>query len=190
MIAQVVSLPGVNDFTLRPASLADVDAIAALMRESTERFGAAAYDARQVASALKYICRPDEQLIRDGTYFVAVDGSEVVGCGGWSRRRKVYAGSAAASGEDELLDPATDPARIRAMFVRPAWARRGIGRAILQHSEQRAAAEGFLRLQLAAMRSAGTLYESCGYHAVADAPIRLEDGVILECTLMEKALGG
>jgi len=165
-----------------------VTAIAEVMRESTATLGALVYDARQVASALQYICRPDEQLIVDGTYFVAVAGSEIVGCGGWSRRRKVYTGSAAAGGEDELLDPAKDPARIRAMFVRPAWARRGIGRAILQHSEQRAAAEGFRRLQLAAMRSAGTLYESCGYHVVADAPVLLEDGVILECTLMEKAL--
>jgi len=72
------------------------------------------------------------------------------------------------------------------MFVRPRWSRRGIGRAILQHSEARAAAEGFRRFQLVAMRSAGTLYESCGYHAVREAPITLEDGVVLECTLMEK----
>jgi GNAT superfamily N-acetyltransferase len=177
-----------NGFVIRRASLADVTSIAAVMRESTEAFGADVYNTRQIASALQYICRPDEQLIDDGTYFVAIVDSEIAGCGGWSRRRKVYTGSAAASGEDELLDPASDPARIRAMFVRPAFARRGIGRAILQHSEERAASEGFRRLQLAAMRSAGTLYESCGYHAVADAPILLEDGVILECTLMEKGL--
>jgi GNAT superfamily N-acetyltransferase len=74
------------------------------------------------------------------------------------------------------------------MFVRPAMARRGIGRAILQYSEERAAAEGFRRLQLVAMRSAGALYESSGYIAIADAPVMLEDGVVLECTLMEKAV--
>ena len=177
-----------HPFEIRPAIHDDIPAIAIVMRESTETFGAAVYDARQVASALEYICRPDEQLIDDGTYFVAVVSAEVVGCGGWSRRRKVYTGSAAVSGEDELLDPADEPARIRAMFVRPAFSRRGIGRAILQHSEEQAAAEGFGRLQLAAMRSAGTLYESCGYRAVADAPVLLEDGVILECTLMEKLI--
>jgi len=175
-----------HEFTLRPASRADVTAIAAVMRESVEQFGPTAYSERQVASALKFICRPDEQLIEDGTYFVAVIDGEIAGCGGWSRRQKVYSGSAASSGEDALLDPAADAARIRAMFVRPRWARRGIGRAILQHSETRAAAEGFLRLQLVAMRSAGTLYESCGYRAIREAPITLEDGVVLECTLMEK----
>lgn len=173
-------------FTLRPASCADVTAIAAVMRESVEQFGPTAYSEIQVASALKFICRPDEQLIDDGTYFVAMIDSEIAGCGGWSRRQKVYSGSAASSGEDALLDPATDAARIRAMFVLPHLSRRGIGRAILQHSETRAAAEGFRRFQLVAMRSAGTLYESCGYHAVQEAPITLEDGVVLECTLMEK----
>jgi GNAT superfamily N-acetyltransferase len=175
-----------QEFTLRPASRADMTAIAAVMRESVEQFGPTAYDEGQVASALMFICRPDEQLIDDGTYFVAIIDGETAGCGGWSRRQKVYSGSASSSGQDALLDPATDAARIRAMFVRPRWSRRGIGRAILQHSETRAAAEGFRRLQLVAMRSAGTLYESCGYRAVREAPITLEDGVVLECTLMEK----
>ena len=156
------------------------------MRESVEAFGRDVYTPQQIASALRYICRPDEQLIIDGTYFVAVDGEEIAGCGGWSRRRKAYSGSAASGADDELLDPSSQPARIRSMFVRPAHARRGIGRAILRHSEERAAAEGFRRLQLVAMRSAGNLYESCGYVAIADAPIVLEDGVVLECTLMEK----
>ncbi|MEA2329417.1 MAG: hypothetical protein QOE68_4376 [Thermoanaerobaculia bacterium] len=173
---------------IRNASREDVTAIATVMRESVEAFGKDVYTAQQIASAIRYICRPDEQLIIDGTYFVAVDDDQIIGCGGWSRRRKVYSGSASSGGEDELLDPASEPARIRSMFVRPSFGRRGIGRAILQHSEERAAADGFLRLQLVAMRSAGTLYESSGYTAVADAPVVLEDGVVLECTLMEKGI--
>jgi GNAT superfamily N-acetyltransferase len=175
-------------FAIRPATLADAPAIAAVMRESVEELGRSVYTPQQIASALQYICRPDEQLIVDGTYFVAAADGGIIGCGGWSRRRKVYSGSAASGGDDELLDPATETARIRAMFVRPSWNRRGIGRAILQHSEERAAAEGFRKLQLAAMRSAGTLYESSGYIAIAEAPIVLEDGVLLECTLMEKSV--
>jgi GNAT superfamily N-acetyltransferase len=175
------------EFVIRPATHADIAEIAAVMRESIERIGATVYNPRQVASALAYICRPDEQLIEDGTYFVATIGSEIAGCGGWSRRRKVYSGSAALDGEDALVDPSIEPARIRAMFVRSRWSRRGIGRAILQHSEDRAAAEGFHRFQLMAMRSAGTLYASSGYRPIAEAPITLQDGVVLECTLMEKA---
>jgi GNAT superfamily N-acetyltransferase len=175
-----------HEFTLRSASRTDVTAIAEVMRESVAQLGRGVYSDQQIASSLQFICRPDEQLIDDGTYFVAIIDSEIAACGGWSRRQKVYSGSAASGGENALLDPATDAARIRAMFVRPVFARRGIGRAILQHSEERAAAEGFRRFQLVAMLSAGTLYESCGYHAVREAPITLEDGVMLECTLMEK----
>jgi GNAT superfamily N-acetyltransferase len=177
-----------DDFAIRAATLDDVTAIAAVMRESVESFGRGVYTPRQIASALRYICRPDEQLIIDGTYFVAAATHKIIGCGGWSRRRKVYSGSAASDSENDPLDPASEPARIRSMFVRPLFGRRGIGRAILQHSEQRAAAEGFRRLQLMAMRSAGTLYEASGYSAIADTPIVLEDGVVLECTLMEKRL--
>ncbi|MGA8806759.1 MAG: GNAT family N-acetyltransferase [Thermoanaerobaculia bacterium] len=176
-------------FSIRNASLDDVLAIAAVMRESVEAFGRDVYTPLQIASALRYICRPDEQLIIDGTYFVAITDDEIIGCGGWSRRRKVYSGSASSANENDLLDPLSEPARIRSMFVRPSFGRRGIGRAILKHSEQRAAAEGFRRLQLVAMRSAGTLYEASGYMAIADAPVVLEDGVVLECTLMEKAVG-
>src|SRR5881275_1475832 len=110
-----------HEFTIRPASRADVSAIADVMRESVAEIGRSVYNEQQIASSLNFICRPDEQLIDDGTYFVAVIDSEIAGCGGWSRRQKVYSGSAASGGEDALLDPATDAARIRAMFVRPAY---------------------------------------------------------------------
>lgn len=174
--------------TIRAATSSDVAGIAAVMRESLLSLGRSAYDKRQIASALLYIARPDEQLIDDGTYFVATEDEEIVGCGGWSRRRKVYSGSAASGDESALIDPATEPARIRAMFVRPECARRGIGRRILQHSEERAAAEGFRTFQLVAMHSAGGIYEAAGYRSIGESPITLEDGVVLDCTLMEKRL--
>lgn len=173
---------------IRRATRADVVSIAEVMRDSLQSLGRSAYDERQIASALLYIARPDEQLIDDGTYFVAVEGKGIAGCGGWSRRRKVYSGSVAADDEGALIDPATEPARIRAMFVRPELARRGIGRQILEHSEQCAVAEGFRRFQLVAMHSAGGIYEASGYRSIRESPITLQDGVVLECTLMEKSL--
>jgi len=173
---------------VRAATRSDVTGIAAVMRESLLSLGRVAYDEHQIASALLYIARPDEQLIDDGTYFVATEDEGIVGCGGWSRRRKVYSGSTAAGDENALIDPATEPARIRAMFVRPEYARRGIGRRILQHSEERAAAEGFRNFQLVAMHSAGGIYEAAGYRSIGESPITLEDGVVLDCTLMEKSL--
>src|SRR3954447_5023949 len=102
--------------TIRDALLDDVMAVAAVMRESVEAFGKDVYTPRQIASALRYICRPDEQLIVDGTYFVAVADDEIIGCGRRRRQRQVYSGSASSAGEDALLDPASEPARIRSMF--------------------------------------------------------------------------
>ncbi|HEX3071279.1 MAG TPA: GNAT family N-acetyltransferase, partial [Thermoanaerobaculia bacterium] len=90
--------------------------------------------------------------------------------------------------DHDLLDPTKEPARIRAMFVRREHARRGIGRRILQHSEERAAEQGFRSFQLVAMRSAGRIYEAAGYRSIRESPVILEDGVVLECTLMEKSL--
>lgn len=177
-----------SSVVIRLATRDDLIGIASVMRESLQSFAANVYDKRQIASALQYVARPDEQLIDDGTYFAAIADDAVVGCGGWSRRRKVYSGSAASGGDNALLDPTTDPARIRAMFVQPAYARRGIGRNILRHSEECAAAEGFRHFQLVALRSAGRIYETSGYRPIGESPVTLEDGVILECTLMEKLL--
>jgi GNAT superfamily N-acetyltransferase len=175
---------------IRKATRADVPAIERVMRASLRELGARSYDAAQVASSLTHLAVADEQLIGDGTYFVAVIDDEVVACGGWSRRKKTHAGSAPSGSDDALLDPARHPARIRAMFTDPRHARRGLGRQILETCERAAAAAGFTRLQLVAMRSGEALYRACGYAEVGDAPVMLEDGVALECTLMEKVLPG
>lgn len=173
---------------IRPATRADVPAIERVMRASLRELGARAYDAAQVASSLVYLAVPDTQLIDDGTYYVAVVDDEVVACGGWSRRAKTHAGSAQSASDDALLDPAHAPARVRAMFTDPRFARRGLGRAILEECERAAAAAGFMRVQLVAMRSGEELYRACGYVEVGDAPVTLEDGVALECRLMEKVI--
>jgi len=167
----------VGTFQVRPATRADVEAIARVMRESLRELGAAVYNEQQVNSAIAYVGQPDRQLIDDGTYFVVLDGSMIVGCGGWSRRKKPYSGSAHATDDDALLDPSRDAAHIRAMFVLPQFARRGIGRQILELCEARAAAEGFRRLQLVALRSGEEMYRRCGYAPVADGPVTPEDGV-------------
>jgi GNAT superfamily N-acetyltransferase len=171
---------------IRKATRADVPAIERVMLASLRELGARSYDATQVESSLVYLAVPDTQLIDDGTYFVAVIDDEVVACGGWSRRRKTHAGSAQSDADNTPLDPAREPARIRAMFTDPRWARRGIGRRILELCEARAAAAGFRKLQLVAMRSGEAMYRACGYEPVREAPVQLEDGVVLECTLMEK----
>ncbi len=75
------------------------------MRDSIERIFPAFYDAQQTRSSVEYLGRPDDQLIDDGTYLMVEDGGELVACGGWSRRDKLFSGSSEQEGRVRLLDP-------------------------------------------------------------------------------------
>ena len=176
---------------LRVANLADAPRIDALMKASTAAIFPAYYDARQTASAVRYVSQVDPDLLVDGTYFVVEEGGEVVACGGWSRRGRVYMGSATAPGDDRYLDPATEAAHIRAMFVRADWQRRGLGRRIIQESEDAARRMGFRRMDLVATLPGIPLYLAAGYVPTAEvADVVLADGVLLPCQAMTKPLGG
>jgi GNAT superfamily N-acetyltransferase len=146
------------------------------------------YDARQTASAAVYVGHLDPTLIDDETYFVHEVGHEIVACGGWSRRDKLYSGSAEAAGDGRLLDPRTEPARVRAMFVRADWTRRGLGRAILNASERAARAEGFLTLALMATLPGEPLYRAFGFREVDRTMVTMPDGVAMECVAMERPI--
>jgi GNAT superfamily N-acetyltransferase len=114
----------------------------------------------------------DRQLIADGTYFVVEAEARIAGCGGWSRRATLYGGDHTSGRDAALLDPASEPARVRAMYTHPDFARRGVGRLILQLCESAARAEGFTRLELMATLAGRELYSRAGFsdlEAVEDA---------------------
>lgn len=169
---------------LRLATTADAAAISALMRASTLELFPRFYDVRQTASAAEHIAHIDMQLVEDGTYFVHDEDGEVVACGGWSRRAKLYTGS--GDTDMRLLDPRTEPARVRAMFVRADRTRRGLGRAILDACRDAARAEGFSRMVLGATLPGVPLYEAYGFRAVERFPLTMPDGVTVECVAMER----
>jgi GNAT superfamily N-acetyltransferase len=158
------------------------------MRASVVALFPAFYTERQTASAAVHIAHVDDALVGDGTYFVAEREGEVVACGGWSRRGRLYTGSGSHTGDDRLLDPATQAAHVRAMFVRPDWTRRGLGRAILDAARVAAAAEGFQHLDLMATLPGVLLYESFGFRPVADHLLTMPDGVRLEAVEMERPI--
>ncbi|WP_433011589.1 GNAT family N-acetyltransferase [Kribbella sp. CA-294648] len=175
------------DPLLRLAVPADASAIAELMQSSVLSLFPAYYDQAQTASAARHIAVLDLALIEDGTYYVHEVDGEVVACGGWSRRNKLF--NASVAGADErLLDPATEPARIRAMFVRGDWTRRGLGRAILTACVDAARAEGFTRLALMATLPGVPLYKSFGFAEVETAELTMPDGVVLGAVAMERAV--
>ena len=172
----------------RLAVASDAAAIAALMRASILDLFPRFYDARQTASAAVHIADLDRSLIEDGTYFVHEAGGEIVACGGWSRRDRLYTGSGAQAGDARRLDPRTEPARVRAMFVRADWTRRGLGRAILDACERAARAEGFAMLALMATLPGEQLYRAFGFREIERVEIALADGVVLAGVAMERPI--
>lgn len=126
----------------RLARVGDAPVISALMRASVLDLFPAFYDQQQTASAAVHIAHLDMTLIEDGTYFVHEADGEIVACGGWSRRYKLYTGSGDATEDRRLLDPGRESARVRAMFVRSDWTRRGLGRAILESCARACAGRG------------------------------------------------
>jgi GNAT superfamily N-acetyltransferase len=153
-------------FSNRLAKPADIPALEALMGRAIGELQNGHLSPAQVAAS-RTIMGLDRQLIADGTYFVveAPDdlGGRIAGCGGWSRRATLYGGDHSPGRDAALLDPAADPARVRAMYTHPDFARRGVGRLILRLCEEAARAEGFTRLELMATLSGRPLYARAGY---------------------------
>jgi GNAT superfamily N-acetyltransferase len=174
---------------LRVAKPDDADRLEALMKESAAGIFPAFYDERQTASATRHIAEADQNLLADGTYFVLEVDGELVACGGWSRRHRPYAGSVSSADDDRLLDPGSEPAHVRAMFVRPDWTRRGLGRRIMAECERAARREGFTRLALVATLPGVPLYLACGFTPTGpEEDIVLVDGIRLACVEMTKSI--
>lgn len=172
----------------RLATESDAPQIAALMRASVRELFPAFYDARQTASAAIHVAHIDLQLIADRTYYVHEADGEIIACGGWSRRAKLYTGSGSAADDDRLLDPATEPARVRAMFVHRDWTRQGLGRAILEASRRAARAEGFTSLILAATLPGEQLYRAYGFRELERVMLPMPDGVQTEGVIMDRPI--
>lgn len=156
------------------------------MKASIREIFPAFYDARQTASAIEHVGSVDRMLIADGTYVVIEEDDALIACGGWSRRDKLYTGSGEGSADARLLDPAVEPARIRAMFVRSDRTRRGLGTRILDACSAAARAEGFRRLALMATLPGIPLYARAGFVETGRTQVVMPDGVAIECAAMER----
>jgi len=177
-----------GDAVLRLARDEDADAIDALMKASTAAIFPRFYSQAQTDASVEYIASVDKALIEDRTYFVVEAQGEIVACGGWSKRDKLYTGSGESAGGARLLDPMGEPARVRAMFVRDDWTRRGLGTQILQACEAAAKEHGFQRLALGATLPGVPLYERFGFVATHEMTVTLPDSTDIAAVAMEKAI--
>lgn len=179
----------VNDpYVLRRATMADVPALGALIDASVRGLSPGYYDEAQVEAGLRYIFGVDTQLIDDGTYFVVTHPLGLAACGGWSGRRTLYGGDQHKQGEDTRLDPTRDPARIRAFFVHPDHARRGLGRRLYEACASAARDAGFTRFELLATLSGVPLYEALGFVGVEEVVVTTPGGVALRGLHMSRAI--
>jgi GNAT superfamily N-acetyltransferase len=173
----------------RLATLADIPALEELIPLSARKLQLGFYTAEQIEGALGTVFGVDTQLVRDGTYFVATDSDasdRVVGSGGWSKRKTLYGGDRGKTGPDPLRDPATEPAMIRAFFIHPDYARRGIGRRIMELSEAGARAAGFRSIEIVATLPGEPLYATFAYTAVERFAIPLPNGATMPVVRMRK----
>jgi GNAT superfamily N-acetyltransferase len=171
----------------RLATRDDIPALEPLMQAAIDELQKGFLDAAQIRSS-RAIMGLDRQLIDDETYFVIESGGLAVGCGGWSRRATLYGGDHSAGRDSALLDPSKDAARIRAMYTRPGFTRRGIGRLILTLCESAAAAEGFTRLELMSTLSGRPLYTAVGFEVI-EGVVDASGGVPVPLISMGKDIG-
>lgn len=181
-----------NPFYIRRAVRADVPTLNKIVVAAAQQLNAQDYTQAQIDSVIKYVYGVDTQLVEDGTYFVAEADGRILGCGGWSKRKTLYGGDQAKSapGEDTLLNPLSDAAKIRAFFVLPQYSRRGIGRALMGASEMAARQAGFKRLELLATLTGEPLYASVGFKPQERFAEILPDGVPFDVVRMTKKVEG
>ena len=172
--------------TLRLAREDDIPAIEKLIPLSVRSLQAAHYSPAQMEAALGPVFGVDRQLIRDGTYFVVEWHGRIVGCGGWSKRGSLFGSDHGRAQTDRELDPQHEAARVRAFFVHPAFARRGIGRSIMVSCERAIRDAGFRRVAIVATLAGEPLYASFGYGVVERYEIPMAGGLSLPAVRMAK----
>jgi GNAT superfamily N-acetyltransferase len=173
---------------LRKATLADIPRLEALIARSARELSKQEYRPGQVEGALRGAFGVDTQLISDQTYFVAEEDGEIIACGGWSFRTTLFGGDSHTSRDASRLDPSTQAAKIRAFFVDPAKARRGIGTLLLERCENEVRRYGFTQVELMATLPGVKLYGARGYAAVGQVNYEVGDGETIEFVPMRKLL--
>jgi len=176
------------NWTPRLAHSDDIPVLERLIPLSVRALQTGYYSPAQIEAALGPVFGVDRQLIRDGTYFVVEDGNAIIGCGGWSKRKSFFGSDRARIEPDSELDPRCEPARIRAFFVHPSWARQGVGRTLLVACEQAIRVAGFRSIELVATLAGEPLYARFGYLATERYEVPMAAGLCLPVVRMTKRL--
>jgi GNAT superfamily N-acetyltransferase len=175
------------DLSHRLAVMADLSELRTLMAASIRTLLGARLDVARVEASFEFM-GVDTQLIEDGTYFVVECERQIAGCGGWSRRATLFGGDHSEGRDARFLDPATEPARVRAMYTHPEFTRRGIGRLVLSLCESAAAREGFRSMELMATLAGEPLYAACGFSVIERVEVPTSKAVMVPGARMAKRI--
>lgn len=173
---------------IRLATLEDLAALAELIPLSVRELSAGYYTPEQIDAANRYIFGPDTKLIQDDTYYLASAGTQLVGAGGWGKRKTLFGGDQMKESNDPLLDPATEPAKLRAFYVHPLFARRGIASQIVNACFDAARRHGFGEIELLATLPGEPLYRRFGFEAIRPYDVPMPNGLSLPCIVMRRSL--
>ena len=173
---------------LRRAQTSDVATIQALIARSARQLSVPHYTLAQAEAMIRHVFGVDSQLIADATYFVIESDAQFSACGGWSRRRTLFGGDQTKMGPDPLLDPATEPARIRAFFVEPGMARRGLGRQLMVECTREAWAAGFSALELVSTLPGEPLYLATGFTVIERFELSLPEDIRVTVSRMRREI--
>jgi GNAT superfamily N-acetyltransferase len=176
-----------KEFTHRIATYEDIPTIELLMELSINQLLGPLLSAEQLEASFDSMGL-DDQLIKDGTYFMVFCDDIFVGCGGWSNRETLFGGNHTPNRDDNFLDPLKDSARIRAMYTHPDWARQGIGSLVMHLGEHAAKKLGFKKCELMATQSGKLLYETQGYEPIENILYKTETGKKVPMIRMEKII--
>lgn len=175
-------------FLLRPALQADLPVLRDLIERSAAALSVGFYTHQQTESVTREVFGVDSQLVADGTYYTIETDGTIVACGGWGKRSTSFGGDQAKPAPERLLDPATEAAKIRAFFVDPAWARRGLGSMLMTHCAAQAAAAGFGTLELVSTMPGVPLYRALGFNEAEPFDLMLTRGVRVPVVRMRRAV--
>jgi len=176
-----------TDFTIRLATQDDIPQLHSLIELSIRQLSIGYYTQAEIDGSVGYLFGPDTLLIADGTYFVVEHNAQpslIIASGGWSFRKTVYGSDRAPNRFPEMLDPAVDAAKIRAIFVHPSWTRRGLGTWVIRHCEQATRNAGFKHFEMGSTMMGLSLYSSLGYKKVHDEVVPLPNGALLKVVKM------
>lgn len=174
---------------IRPAVMDEINSLNQLIEQSARVLSQEDYTKEEIEGAITYIFGVDSELIEDQTYYVIEEQGALLACGGWSKRKTLFGGNQCNSREAGYLDPKMEAAKIRAFFVHPNFARKGLGRKLLDYCEQQALANGFLKIEMMATLPGVKLYQAFGYTGLDKVNHTLPNGVNLRLLRMSKNLG-